>query len=270
MAADRNSRRAAQVAFAEVAIYLADLDRAVELTKRTLEDAPAPRKVRAALFSPDKSATAGLGPLSRTPLAGDLALPRTRYDRFQQEVRAQSLRAAVNSPRVRVVAIVAGLTGVGGALAGGVAALIAAAALTPSEPVSVAQIAAMALGYGLMAGVGGAVLGTAVGFGALRRVPLGRLLLCTNVGLAAGLTAGWVAGPWAWHHMLLLGVIGFSAGAALSHVLTQAKAGPPTLPTNNSDTLSPPNTLDPLAPPVPGSRMAAPPRVAPRSARVID
>lgn len=136
------------------------------------------------------------------------------------------LRAAVNSPRGSVVAIVGGLSALGGAVAGGVAALIAAAVLTPSEPVSAAQIALMAIGYGFVAGLAGSVLGTIVAFGALRRVPLGRLILCTNVGLAAGLTAGWLGGPWAWHHMGLLGCVGFSAGALLAHTVSRGSPVP--------------------------------------------
>lgn len=144
------------------------------------------------------------------------------------------LRSVVNSPRAGVVATVAGLSASGGAVAGGLAALIAASVLTPSEPVTPVQIAVMALGYGLAAGLAGAVLGTVVGFGALRRVPLGRLLLYTNAGFAAGLTAGWLAGPWAWHHMSLLGVVGFSAGAIAAQVHTQAKAPPPSLPSSSA------------------------------------
>lgn len=137
-----------------------------------------------------------------------------------------ALRAAVNSPRGIVVAIVGGLSAFGGAVAGGVAALIAATVLTPSEPMSAAQVALMAVEYGFVAGVGGSVLGTIVGFGALRRVSLGRLILCTNVGLAAGLTAGWLGGPWAWHHMGFLGFVGFSAGALLARVLSRGSPVP--------------------------------------------
>lgn len=131
------------------------------------------------------------------------------------------LRVSVNSPRGIVVGIVGSLSALGGAVAGGVAALIAATVLTPSEPMSAAQVALMAVEYGLLAGVAGSVLGTIVAFGALRRVPLGRLLLCTNVGLAAGLTAGWLGGPWAWHHMEVLGFVGFSAGALLARAVSR-------------------------------------------------
>jgi MFS family permease len=136
------------------------------------------------------------------------------------------LRAAVNSPRAGVVAIVGGLSALGGAVAGGVAALVAAAVLTPSEPVSAAQIVLMAIGYGFAAGLAGSVLGTIVAFGTLRRVPLGRLILCTNAGLAAGLTAGWLGGPWAWHHMGFLGCVGFSAGAALARAVSRGSPVP--------------------------------------------
>jgi hypothetical protein len=124
------------------------------------------------------------------------------------------------------MAIVGGLSALGGAVAGGVAALIAATVLTPSEPVSVGKVALMAIEYGLVAGLAGAVLGTVVAFGALRRVALGRLILCTNVGLAAGLTAGWLGGPWAWHHMGFLGFVGFAAGALLARAVSRAAPMP--------------------------------------------
>jgi hypothetical protein len=137
-----------------------------------------------------------------------------------------TLRTAVNSPRGNAVAIVGGLSALGGAVAGGVAALIGAAVLTPTEPVSAAQVALMAVEYGFVAGVAGSVLGTLVAFSVLRRVALGRLLLCTNVGLAAGLTAGWLGGPWAWHHMAFLGFVGFSAGALLARAVSRGSPGP--------------------------------------------
>ena len=137
-----------------------------------------------------------------------------------------ALRAAVNSPRGIVVAIVGGLSALGGAVAGGVAALIAVTVLTPSEPMSAGQVALMAIEYGFVAGLGGSVLGTIVAFGALRRVPLGRLILYTNVGLAAGLTAGWLGGPWAWHHMGFLGCVGFSAGALLARAVSRGAPVP--------------------------------------------
>ncbi len=133
----------------------------------------------------------------------------------------KTLRAAVNGPRASAGAVVATLSAIGGAIAGGVAALIAAAVLTPAEPVSAGQIAAMAIGAGLEACIAGAVLGTVMAFGALRRVPLGRLVLYTNLGLAAGLTVGWLGGPWAWHHMSLLGFLGFTGGAVAAGLITR-------------------------------------------------
>jgi len=129
-----------------------------------------------------------------------------------------ALRAAVNSPRMRVVAIVASLSAISGAAVGGVVALIGAAVLTPSEPVSGAQVAAMAMEYAVVTGVAGSALGTLITFGGLRRVPLGSIILRTNLGFAAGLTAGWLGGPWAWHHVGLLGFGGFCAGALLALV----------------------------------------------------
>ena len=140
------------------------------------------------------------------------------------------LRSSLNSPRAHVAAIVASFGAVGGAIAGGVAALIAAMVLTPNEPVSAAQIAEMALVYGVVAGVPAAVFGTLIAFGPLRRVPLGRIILGTNVGLAAGLTTGWLAGPWAWHHMELLGSLGFCAGALLVLVASRRSVPGPHLP----------------------------------------
>ena len=137
-----------------------------------------------------------------------------------------ALRVAVNSPRGIVVAIAGGLSGLGGAVAGGVAALIAASVLTPREPLSAVQVALMAFQYGLWAGLAGSVLGTIVAFGPLRRVPLGRLILCTNVGLAAGITAGWLGGPWAWRHMGFLGFVGFSAGALLARAISRGSPVP--------------------------------------------
>lgn len=148
--------------------------------------------------------------------------------------RIALLRAAINSPRASVVALVAWMSAAGGTIAGAVAALLAAAVLTPSEPVSGTQIALMALSYGVVAGVAGAILGTIVGFGALRRVPLGRLILCTNLGLALGLAAGWLGGPWAWHHFGTLGLIGFTAGAVVAHLLTRRTPPSPSLAPNDS------------------------------------
>jgi hypothetical protein len=137
-----------------------------------------------------------------------------------------ALRVAVNSPRGIVVAIVAGLCALGGAVAGGVAALIAAAVLTPREPWSALQVVLMAIQYGFVAGLAGSVLGTIVGFGALRRVPLGRLILYPNVGLFAGITAGWLGGPWAWHHLGFLGFVGFSAGALFARAVSRGSPVP--------------------------------------------
>lgn len=144
----------------------------------------------------------------------------------------RTLRAAVNSPYSNVVAVVATLSAAGGAAAGGVAALISAAVLTPRSPVTGLQVAGMAVGYGVLAGVAGAVLGTLVGFGALRRVPLGRLALCTNLGLCAGLTTGFLGGPWAWHHMDWLGLAGFAGGAHRggSTLARDARAALPPIP----------------------------------------
>ena len=165
------------------------------------------------------------------------------------------LRAAVNSPRGSVVAIVASLSSLGGAVAGGVAALIAAMVLTPSEPVSAAQVALMVIEYGLVAGVGGAALGTIVTFGALRRVPLGKVILITNVGLSAGLTAGWLGGPWAWHHMGFLGCVGFGAGALLALAVSRGLPVPnsslplDSMTTDGTITSAPPRVVRPLPSP---------------------
>ena len=125
-----------------------------------------------------------------------------------------------------VVALVATVCAVGGAVAGATAALLAAAVLTPSEPVTAGDVARMALGYGLTTGVAAAVLGTPVAFGALRRVSLGRVLLCGTLGTAAGLAYGWLGGPWAWHHFGQVGVLGFSIGAGLARLTSRdARAG---------------------------------------------
>src|SRR5262245_46987464 len=126
--------------------------------------------------------------------------------------------------RSKVVALVGGLSALGGAVAGAVAATIAALVLKSDTPVSAAQIALIVAENGLFAGIAGSVLGTVVAFGALRRVPLGKLLLCTNVGLAAGFTASWLGGPWAYHNFGLLGLIGFSAGAVLARVFSRGSS----------------------------------------------
>src|SRR5215510_1885651 len=104
--------------------------------------------------------------------------------------------------RSKAVALVGGLSALGGAIAGALAATIAAIVLTPNAeyPVSAALIALIVAQNAIFAGVAGCVLGTVVAFGALRRVPLGKLLLCTNTGLAAGFTASWLGGSWAYHN----------------------------------------------------------------------
>lgn len=183
------------------------------------------------------------------------------------------LRAAVNSPRASVVAIVAGLSALGGAVAGGVAALVAATVLTPSEPMSAARVALMAVEYGLVAGVGGSALGTIVTFGALRRVPLGIVILSTNVGLAAGLTAGWLGGPWAWHHMGFLGCIGFCAGALLALVVSRGSPVPnssmplDSVPASGTIASAPPRVVRPL--PSPGELVAPTDRLVDRVRRSV-
>jgi len=123
--------------------------------------------------------------------------------------------------RSKVVALVGGLSAVGGAVAGAISALIAITVSRPSGPVSAAQIALTVAENGVVGGVAGCLLGTIVAFGALRRVPLGTLILSTNVGLAAGLTASWLGGPWASHHFGLLGFAGFSAGAVVARVFSR-------------------------------------------------
>jgi hypothetical protein len=128
--------------------------------------------------------------------------------------------------RSRVVALVGALSALGGAVAGAAAALIAVLALKPSAPVTAAQVALLVTENALVGGIAGLVLGTVVAFGALRRVPLGKLVLFTNVGLAAGLTAGWLGGPWAYHHFGLLGFVGFSAGAIVARVVSRKAALP--------------------------------------------
>jgi hypothetical protein len=181
------------------------------------------------------------------------------------------LRAAVNSPRGKVVAIVGGLSALGGAVAGGVAALIAISVLTPSEPVSAAEIALMAIESGFVAGLAGSVLGTVVAFGAMRRVSLGRLILCTNAGLAAGLTAGWLGGPWAWHHMGLLGFAGFSVGALLARATSPGSPASSSRPQVDSVSASETMTSFPLGilptPTSPGELVAPTDRIADRVGR---
>lgn len=118
--------------------------------------------------------------------------------------------------RSDVVAIVGGLSALGGVVAGGIASLVAFTVLTPTEPVTAGQIALMTIESAFAVGVAGTIVGTLAAFGFLRRVPLGRLFVCTTLGATAGLLAGWLAGPWAWHHFNTLGLAGFSVGAVLA------------------------------------------------------
>jgi MFS family permease len=120
-----------------------------------------------------------------------------------------------------VVALVAIVCAIGGAVAGATAALIAALVLTPTEPVTAGDVALMALGYGATTAVVAAGLGTAVAFGALRRVSLRRILVCGTLGTAAGLGYGWLGGPWAWHHFGQMGVVGFLIGAVLARLTSR-------------------------------------------------
>jgi hypothetical protein len=123
--------------------------------------------------------------------------------------------------RSKVVVLVGGLSALGGAIAGAVSALIAVTVATPVWPVSAGEIALTVAENAAVGGVAGCLLGTIVAFGALRRVPLGKLILSTNVGLAAGLTASWLAGAWASHHFGLLGFAGFSAGAVVARAFSR-------------------------------------------------
>jgi hypothetical protein len=125
----------------------------------------------------------------------------------------------LNMTRSDVVAIVGGVSALSGGVAGAIAMFVAAIVLTPTEPVSNSQIAMMILENGLVFGLAGAVVGTLAAFGFVRRVPLGRLLLCTTAGTAVGLLAGWLGGPWAWHHFELLGLTGFASGAVLARAV---------------------------------------------------
>ena len=113
---------------------------------------------------------------------------------------------------IRVVATVAGLSAVGGAIAGAATAAIAAAVLTPTTPMTGGELAVMIVECAAITGFAGGVLGTLAGFGALRRVALGRLILLGTLGTTAGLLCGALAGPWAWHHLGLLGLSGSSLG----------------------------------------------------------
>ena len=168
--------------------------------------------------------------------------------------------------RLKVVALVGGLSALGGAVAGAVAATIAtvAAILVLGEmPVSAAKIALIVAQNALFAGVAGSVLGTVVAFGALRRVPLGKLLLYTNAGLAAGFTASWFGGLWGYNNFSVLGLIGFSAGAVLARVLSR---GSPSSSSANATIASEAQALNGL-PAVPVDLSAQSDRVADRVRR---
>ena len=123
--------------------------------------------------------------------------------------------------RERVILLVAALGGVGGAIAGAAAALLAALVLTPTVPTTTSDVSAMVLTYALVTGAAGAVLGTALAFGFLRRVPLFRVLTFGTSGAFVGLAYGWIGGPWAWHHFGSLGITGLLAGASAARLLTR-------------------------------------------------
>jgi hypothetical protein len=145
--------------------------------------------------------------------------------------------------RADVVAIIGGLSGLSGAIAGAAAALVGAAVLTPTEPVTAGQIAMMATQNALVFGLAGMVVGTLAAFGFMRRVPLRRLIACTTLGTTAGLIAGWLGGPWAWHHFSLLGFVGFSTGAVLARAidLPRTRGGSRRRMTNSSAAVSLPS-----------------------------
>jgi len=149
--------------------------------------------------------------------------------------------------RSKVVALVGGLSAVGGAVAGAVAATIAAVFLRGTSPVSAAQIALIVAQNGLFAGIFGSVLGTVVAFGALRKVPLGKLFLCTNAGLAAGFTASWLGGPWAYHNFGLLGLIGFSGGAIVARAFSRGSPSSSSRPRSDSALASESSGLNELS-----------------------
>jgi hypothetical protein len=123
--------------------------------------------------------------------------------------------------RDRVILLVSGVGAVGGAVAGAAAALLAALVLKPTTPATVSDVATMVLTYALVTGIAGAVLGTVVAFGFLRRVPLSRILIFGTSGAFLGLAAGWIGGPWAWHHFASLGITGLLAGASAARLLTR-------------------------------------------------
>jgi hypothetical protein len=123
------------------------------------------------------------------------------------------------SVRERVVAQVAGLAALGGFVAGATGAVLAVAILTPSAPVTIGDKVTMVFAYGVAAAISGAVLGTGLAFGILRRVRLGRVFAFGTAGAALGLTYGFLGGPWAWHHFHWLGIGGLAAGAVLARLL---------------------------------------------------
>jgi len=123
--------------------------------------------------------------------------------------------------RERVILLVSGLAAIGGAIAGGAAALLAALVLKPTEPVTTSDVATMVLAGGLVTGIAGAVLGTAVAFGLLRQVRLSRVLAFGTSGAFLGLAYGWIGGPWAWHHFGSLGITGLVAGALAARLLAR-------------------------------------------------
>jgi len=126
------------------------------------------------------------------------------------------------TPRERVILVVSGLGALGGAIAGAAAALLATLVIKPVDPVTIGSMAAMVVTYGVVTGVAGAVLGTTVAFGFLRRVRLSRVLTFCSSGAFLGLALGWIGGPWAWHHFGTLGIGGLLAGALAARVLTRS------------------------------------------------
>lgn len=127
------------------------------------------------------------------------------------------------SVRERAAAVVGLLGAAGGFVAGAIGALAAVSVLTPTGPVSIGMKALMVLEYGLSGAFFGAVLGTAIAFAALRRVPLGRIVAFGTIGGAIGTTCGWVGGFWAWHHFTTLGVGGMVVGALASRLVGEAR-----------------------------------------------
>ena len=126
------------------------------------------------------------------------------------------------SVRERAAAIVGLLGAAGGFVAGAIGALTAVSVLTPTEPVSIGAKALMVLSYGALGALCGAVLGTATAFVALRRVPLGRIVVFGTLGGAVGTTYGWVGGFWAWHHFTALGLGGMVVGSLASRLFGES------------------------------------------------